>query len=64
MSLAWDDELLQEVVSDSDVENPEEILQLLKELLDLELQVAHLARPRNILIKIDQLLKESLEDQA
>ena len=64
MSLAWDDELLQRVVSDSDVENPEEILQLLKELLDLELQVAHLARPRNILIKIDQLLKESLEDQA
>tara|TARA_B100001564_G_C20065936_1_gene414057 strand:+ start:183 stop:377 length:195 start_codon:yes stop_codon:yes gene_type:complete len=64
MSLAWDDELLQEVVSDSDVENPEEILQLLKELLDLEQQVAHLARPRNILIKIDQLLKESLEDQA
>ncbi len=64
MSLAWDDELLQQVVSDSDVENPEEILQLLKELLDLEQQVAHLARPRNILIKIDQLLKESLEDQA
>lgn len=64
MSLAWDDELLQEVVSDSDVENPEEILQLLKELLDLEQQVAHLARPRNILIKIDQLLKESLEEQA
>ena len=64
MSLAWDDELLQEVVSDSDVENPEEILQLLKELLDLEQQVAHLARPRNILIKIDQLLKESLEDQS
>ena len=64
MSLAWNDELLQEVVSDSDVENPEEILQLLKELLDLEQQVAHLARPRNILIKIDQLLKESLEDQA
>ena len=56
MSLAWDDELLQEVVSDSDVENPEQILQLLKELLDLEQQVAHLARPRNILIKIDQLL--------
>jgi uncharacterized heparinase superfamily protein len=64
MSLAWDDELLQQVVSDSDVENPEEILQLLKELLDLEQQVAHLARPRNILIKIDQLLKESLEEQA
>ena len=64
MSLAWDDELLQQVVSDSDAENPEEILQLLKELLDLEQQVAHLARPRNILIKIDQLLKESLEDQA
>ena len=64
MSLAWDDELLQQVVSDSDAENPEKILQLLKELLDLEQQVAHLARPRNILIKIDQLLKESLEDQA
>ena len=64
MSLAWDDELLQQVVSDSDTENPEEILQLLKELLDLEQQVAHLARPRNILIKIDQLLKESLEEQA
>ena len=64
MSLAWDDELLQKVVSDSDAENPEEILQLLKELLDLEQQVAHLARPRNILIKIDQLLKESLEEQA
>ena len=64
MSLAWDDELLQQVVSDSDAENPEEVLQLLKELLDLEQQVAHLARPRNILIKIDQLLKESLEDQA
>jgi len=64
MSLAWDDELLQQVVSDSDAENPEEILQLLKELLDLEQQVAHLARPRNILIKIDQLLKESLEEQA
>ena len=64
MSLAWDDELLQEVVNDSDAEHPEEILQLLKELLDLEQQVAHLARPRNILIKIDQLLKESLEEQA
>lgn len=64
MSLAWDDELLQRVVGDSDAENPEEILQLLKELLDLEQQVAHLARPRNILIKIDQLLKESLEEQA
>lgn len=64
MSLAWDDELLQQVVSDSDAENPEEVLQLLKELLDLEQQVAHLARPRNILIKIDQLLKESLEEQA
>tara|TARA_B100000767_G_C19611767_1_gene470159 strand:- start:625 stop:819 length:195 start_codon:yes stop_codon:yes gene_type:complete len=64
MGLAWDDELLQQVVSDSDVENPEEILQLLKELLDLEQQVAHLARPRNILIKIDQLLKESLEEQT
>jgi len=64
MSLAWDDELLQKVVSDSDAENPEEVLQLLKELLDLEQQVAHLARPRNILIKIDQLLKESLEEQA
>lgn len=64
MSLAWDDELLQEVVNDSDAENPEEILQLLKELLDLEQQVAHLARPRNILIKIDQLLKESLEEEA
>ena len=64
MSLAWDDELLQQVVSDSDAEHPEEILQLLKELLDLEQQVAHLARPRNILIKIDQLLKESLEEHA
>ena len=64
MSLAWDDELLQQVVSDSDAENSEKILQLLKELLDLEQQVAHLARPRNILIKIDQLLKESLEEQA
>ena len=61
---AWNEEILQQVVGDSDVENPKEILQLLKELLDLEQQVAHLARPRNILIKIDQLLKESLEDQA
>lgn len=61
---AWNEEMLQQVVGDSDVENPKEILQLLKELLDLEQQVAHLARPRNILIKIDQLLKESLEDQA
>jgi|GEM_PF-1452163 uncharacterized heparinase superfamily protein len=64
MMSAWNEELLQQVVNDSDAENPEEILQLLKELLDLEQQVAHLARPRNILIKIDQLLKESLEEQA
>ena len=64
MMSAWNEEMLQQVVGDSDVENPKEILQLLKELLDLEQQVAHLARPRNILIKIDQLLKESLEDQA
>ena len=61
---AWNEELLQQVVGDSDAENPKEILQLLKELLDLEQQVAHLARPRNILIKIDQLLKESLEEKA
>ena len=61
---AWNEELLQQVVGDSDTENPKEILQLLKELLDLEQQVAHLARPRNILIKIDQLLKESLEEKA
>jgi uncharacterized heparinase superfamily protein len=64
MMSAWNEELLQQVVGDSDAENPKEILQLLKELLDLEQQVAHLARPRNILIKIDQLLKESLEEQA
>jgi len=64
MMSAWNEELLQQVVNDSDAENPEEILQLLKELLDLEQQVAHLARPRNILIKIDQLLKESLEEQS
>ena len=64
MMSAWNEELLQQVVGDSDAENPKEILQLLKELLDLEQQVAHLARPRNILIKIDQLLKESLEEKA
>jgi len=64
MMSAWNEELLQQVVGDSDAENPKEILQLLKELLDLEQQVAHLARPRNILIKIDQLLKESLEEHA
>ena len=64
MMSAWNEELLQQVVGDSDAENPKEILQLLKELLDLEQQVAHLARQRNILIKIDQLLKESLEEQS
>jgi hypothetical protein len=31
--------------------------------LDMEQQVAHLARPRNILIKIDELLRETLEAQ-
>ena len=63
MSSGWDAELLTKVVDDANLENPDEILQLLRELLDTEQQVAHLARPRNILIKIDELLRETLEAQ-
>ena len=43
MSSGWDDELLTKVVEDANLENSDEILQLLRELLDMEQQVAHLA---------------------
>ncbi len=61
MSVGWDDDLLATVVRDANLEKSEEVLQLLRELLDLEQQVSHLARPRNILIKINDLLRETLE---
>ncbi len=61
MSVGWDDDLLATVVRDANLDKSEEVLQLLRELLDLEQQVSHLARPRNILIKINDLLRETLE---
>ena len=61
MSVGWDDDLLATVVRDANLHNSEKVLQLLRELLDLEQQVSHLARPRNILIKINDLLRETLE---
>ena len=61
MSVGWDDDLLATVVRDANLDRSEEVLQLLRELLDLEQQVSHLARPRNILIKINDLLRETLE---
>jgi len=61
VSVGWDDDLLATVVRDANLDKSEEVLQLLRELLDLEQQVSHLARPRNILIKINDLLRETLE---
>ena len=61
MSESHDEALLREIVEEMQPENAEETLQLLRELLDQEQQVAHLARPHKILINIEAMLKAYLE---
>ena len=61
MNEPHDQELLEKIVAEMADSNSEEILQLLQELLDQELQVAHIARPHRIILNIEEMLKQHLE---
>ena len=55
-----DQDLLKEAIKAiTGAENPE-LQRLLEELLDMEQQVAHMARPHRILINIEEKLQEHL----
>ena len=56
------DELLKEAINSVLGKEDGKLEILLKHLLDLEKQVAHLARPHKILVSIEELLQEHLED--
>ena len=56
-----DQDLLKEAIKAiTGADNPE-LQRLLEELLDMEQQVAHMARPHRILINIEEKLHEHLE---
>jgi len=55
-----DAELLAEAIKAVTGGKNEELQTLLKELLDMEQQVAHIARPHRILVNIEEKLKEHL----
>ena len=54
-----DTELLAEAIKAVNGES-QELQALLEELLDMEQQVAHMARPHRILLNIEEKLKEHL----
>lgn len=56
------DELLKEAIVSVLGKEDSSLEVLLANLLDLEKQVAHIARPHKILLSIEELLKEHLED--
>ena len=56
-----DQELLEKIVAQMTDVNSEQVLLLLRELLDQEQQVAHIARPHRILLNIEEMLKKHLE---
>ena len=55
-----DAELLAEAIKAVNGGKNVELQTLLKELLDMEQQVAHIARPHRILVNIEEKLKEHL----
>jgi hypothetical protein len=55
-----DAELLAEAIKAVTGGKNVELQTLLKELLDMEQQVAHIARPHRILVNIEEKLKEHL----
>jgi hypothetical protein len=61
MSDSHDIELLEKIVARMTDTNSEQVLLLLRELLDQEQQVAHIARPHRILLNIEEMLKKHLE---
>lgn len=56
-----DAELLAEAIKAVTGGENTELQTLLEELLDMEQQVAHMARPHRILLNIEEKLKEHLE---
>lgn len=63
MNESHDQELLEKIVAQMANANSEQVLLLLRELLDQEQQVAHIARPHRILLNIEERLKKHLEGQ-
>lgn len=63
MNESHDQELLEKIVAQMTNANSEQVLLLLRELLDQEQQVAHIARPHRILLNIEEMLKKHLEGQ-
>ena len=61
MNESHDQELLEKIVAQMTDANSEQVLLLLRELLDQEQQVAHIARPHRILLNIEEMLKKHLE---
>ncbi len=55
-----DTELLAKAIQAATGTNDPELLALIEELLDLEQQVAHMARPHRILLTIEERLKHHL----
>ena len=55
-----DTELLAKAIEAATGKNDPELLALIEELLDLEQQVAHMARPHRILLTIEERLKHHL----
>mgnify|MGYP003343600362 CR=1 FL=1 len=53
-------ELLRKAVEAATGKNDPQLLALIEELLDLEQQVAHMARPHRILLTIEERLKQHL----
>lgn len=63
MNESHDQELLEKIVAQMTDANSEQVLLLLRELLDQEQQVAHIARPHRILLNIEEMLKKHLEGE-
>lgn len=55
-----DQDLLKEAIKAITGADNSELQRLLEELLDMEQQVAHMARPHRILINIEEKLQEHL----
>ena len=55
-----DSDLLKEAIEAVSGNSDSELQALLEELLDMEQQVAHMARPHRILLNIEEKLKEHL----
>ena len=55
-----DSELLKEAIEAVSGTGDSDLQALLEELLDMEQQVAHMARPHRILLNIEEKLKEYL----